>query len=255
MSRVKIMCNPPRKATNGMHPLHDIDPGPKAPDRINCLIEIPKGSRNKYELDKKKGIYELSRTLYSPMIYPGDYGFIPQSHYDDGDPLDVLVMVNEPTFTGCLIEARPVGIFRMLDKGQADDKILCVPCHNPYFGNVHDLPDVPPHFLMELAHFFAVYKELEGSRTVSLGWDNVTVAHERINHALSLYKKVGPKVASEDPEVAAPRKQLPRKSAAAKKSAPKKSAAKKVAAKKATVKKATIKKAAAKKAAKRTGNK
>lgn len=172
-----------------MHPLHDISPGDNAPERINCLIEIPKGSRNKYELNKENGLFELSRTLYSPMIYPGDYGLIPQTHYDDGDPLDVIVMVNEPTFTGCLIEARPIGIFRMLDKGEADDKILCVPCHNPYFGNIHDLEDVPPHFLIEVAHFFAVYKDLEGSRTLSLGWENASVAHRQIKRSIDLYKE------------------------------------------------------------------
>lgn len=171
------------------HPWHDLDPGADAPEKINVVVEIPKGSRNKYELDKESGLYHLSRVLYSPMIYPGDYGFIPQSFYEDGDPLDILILINEPTFVGCIVEVRPVGIFKMLDKGLPDDKILCVPCHNPFFGNIYDLNDVPPHFLMEVAHFFAVYKDLEGSRIVSLGWDSAEVAHRQIAHSLELYRE------------------------------------------------------------------
>ena len=127
-----------------MHPLHDLTPGNNPPFEINVLVEIPKGSRNKYELDKKTGMFKLDRTLYSPMIYPGDYGLVPQTHYDDGDPLDVLILGNEPTFTGCIVEVRPIGIFRMLDKGDHDDKILAVPVGNPYFKSFHDLIDVPP---------------------------------------------------------------------------------------------------------------
>ncbi|CAN5431948.1 inorganic diphosphatase [soil metagenome] len=173
-----------------MHPLHDLTPGPNPPLEINCLVEIPKGSRNKYELDKKTGMFKLDRTLYSPMIYPGDYGLVPQTHYDDGDPLDVLILANEPTFTGCIVEVRPIGIFRMLDKGDHDDKILAVPVGNPYFRNFHDLIDVPPHFLEEVGHFFQVYKDLEGSRTQPLGWESVEVARKRITHAIRLYKEL-----------------------------------------------------------------
>lgn len=172
-----------------VHPWHDLPTGPKPPEKINVVVEIPKGSRNKYELDKDSGLYCLSRTLYSPMIYPGDYGLIPQTYYEDHDPLDALILLNEPTFVGCIVEVRPVGIFRMLDKGEPDDKVLCVPCGNPYFGNVYNLQDVAPHFLMEVAHFFAVYKDLEGSRTLSLGWEPVETAHRQIHHAMDLYKK------------------------------------------------------------------
>ncbi len=172
-----------------MHPWHDIPPAHALPDRIHVVVEIPKGSRNKYELNKSTGLYHLSRVLYSPMIYPGDYGFIPQTYYEDHDPLDAIVLINEPTFTGCVVEARPIGIFRMLDQGEPDDKILCVPVHNPFFGNVQDLKDVAPHFLAEVAHFFAVYKDLEGSRTLPLGWDGREVAMKQINHAIELYEK------------------------------------------------------------------
>jgi inorganic pyrophosphatase len=172
-----------------MHPWHDLPPGPNPPEKVNVLVEIPKGSRNKYELEKESGLYTLSRTLYSPMIYPGEYGLIPQTYYEDHDPLDAIVLVNEPTFTGCIVEARPVGIFRMLDKGEPDDKILCVPSNNPFFSNIYTLQDVPPHFLKEVAHFFAVYKDLEGSRTLSLGWESVEVAHKQIRHAIQLYEE------------------------------------------------------------------
>jgi inorganic pyrophosphatase len=103
---------------------HELEPGPHAPDIIHVVVEIPKGSRNKYEFHKSTGAFKLDRVLYSPVHYPGDYGFIPQSYYGDGDPLDVLVMTNLPTFTGCIVEARPIGMFRMLDKGEADDKVL-----------------------------------------------------------------------------------------------------------------------------------
>ncbi len=170
-----------------MHPWHDLESGKNTPDSLNVIVEIPKGSRNKYELNKEKGIYEMSRTLYSPMIYPGDYGFIPRTYYEDNDPLDVLLMINEPTFPGCLIEVRPIGVFKMLDKGEPDDKILCVPKHNPYFNSTKDLSDVPPHFLVEVAHFFAVYKDLEGSRTLSLGWEGAATAKSLVNHAVELY--------------------------------------------------------------------
>ena len=172
-----------------MHPLHDLLPGSNPPYEINCIVEIPKGSRNKYELDKKSGMFWLDRTLYSPMIYPGDYGLIPQTHYDDGDPLDVLILGNEPTFTGCVVEVRPIGIFRMLDKGDHDDKILSVPIGNPYFRNFHDLIDVPAHYLDEVAHFFQVYKDLEGHRTQPLGWEPVDVARTQIRHAIQLYRE------------------------------------------------------------------
>ena len=99
---------------------HDLDPGPSVPDVIHVIVEIPKGSRNKYEYHKQTGAFKLDRVLNSPVHYPGDYGFIPQTYYEDGDPLDVLVVTNLPTFTGCIVEARPIGMFRMRDKGEAD---------------------------------------------------------------------------------------------------------------------------------------
>lgn len=177
-----------------MHPWHDIETGDNPPDTLNVIVEIPKGSRNKYELNKHTGLYELSRVLYSPMIYPGDYGFIPRSYYEDEDPLDAILLINEPTFTGCIVESRPIGIFKMMDKGQPDDKILCVPKHNPFFDSTSDLSDVPPHFKKEVAHFFAVYKDLEGSRTLSLGWEDAASAKKQIEHAQKLYSETREKL-------------------------------------------------------------
>jgi len=166
---------------------HDIPPGPDVPQVIYVIVEIPKRSRNKFEYDKRAGFLQLDRVLYSSLHYPGDYGFIPRSHYDDGDPLDVLVMTNEPTFPGCVIEARPVGIFRMRDRGVADDKILAVPATDPLFEGMRELEDVQPHFLQEVSHFFSVYKDLQHIRVETLKWEGREAALEEIERALHLY--------------------------------------------------------------------
>jgi len=129
---------------------------------INVIIEVPKGSRNKYEYDTEMGCIQLNRVLYSSMHYPGDYGLIPQTVSEDGDPLDVLVMVGGPSFPGCIIQARPIGLFRMLDSEEADDKVLAVPASDPLYRDYLEIADIPQHFLAEVAHFFTVYKDLEG---------------------------------------------------------------------------------------------
>lgn len=147
-----------------------ISPGTDIPSVVNMIVEIPKGHRNKFELDKETGLIKLDRYLYSSSVYPGDYGFIPQTLAEDADPLDIQVMVNEPTFSGCLIEARVVGLFKMIDKGVNDFKVLGVPNADPLFGHIRKLEDVPPHFLREVEHFFGTYKQLEGVATSSLGW-------------------------------------------------------------------------------------
>ena len=165
----------------------DLLPGPDVPHMIHVVVEIPKGSRNKYEFDKSTGLLRLDWVLYSPIHYPGDYGLIPRTLYEDGDPLDVLVMVTEPTFPGCIIAARPIGLFRMMDREVPDDKILAVPAMDPLFQDYHDISDIPQHFLREVAHFFAVYKDLEGGRVRTLGWENADRARERILHAVRLY--------------------------------------------------------------------
>lgn len=166
---------------------HELDPGPDIPDVIHVVVEIPKGSRNKYEYHKKSGAFKLDRVLYSPVHYPGDYGFIPQTFYDDGDPLDVLVMTNLPTFTGCIVEARPIGMFRMLDKGEADDKVLAVLHYDPFFADYRDYKELPAHYLKEVEHFFTVYKDLEGARVEPIGWEGSQTAKERIGYGVNLY--------------------------------------------------------------------
>lgn len=157
-----------------------LPPGPNVPQVINVIVEIPKGSRNKFEIDKNSGLIKLDRYLYSSLMYPGDYGFVPQTLAEDGDPLDVLVMVNEPTFSGCLIEARPIGIFKMTDRGDNDFKILAVPNTDPLCAEIHDLWRVPPHFLREVEHFFATYKQLEAAVVQPQGWEPVEKAKEEV---------------------------------------------------------------------------
>ncbi len=166
-----------------------VPPGPSTPEVINVIVEIPKGRRSKFEVDKETGLIRLDRYLYSSSQYPGDYGFVPQTLAEDGDPLDVLVMVNEPTFPGCLISARPLGLFKMTDKGDNDFKILAVPDTDPIFAEHHDLWRVPPHFLREVEHFFATYKALEGegSEVTTMGWDNVEKAHKEIEASILRY--------------------------------------------------------------------
>jgi inorganic pyrophosphatase len=168
---------------------HELSPGPDWPHVIYVVVEIPKKSRNKYEYDEQRGFVKLDRVLFSSLHYPGDYGMIPQTLGADGDPLDVLVMVNEPTFSGCVIEARPLGIFHLIDKGQTDDKILAVPEYDPLFNEYRALENVPPHFLEEMAHFFNVYKDLESAEVVGTGWDGLEVAHSEIENAVARYRR------------------------------------------------------------------
>jgi inorganic pyrophosphatase len=176
-----------------MNPHLEVSPGPKVPEVVNVYVEIPKGRRSKFEVDKRTGLLRLDRYLYSSLHYPGDYGFIPQTLAEDGDPLDILVMVNEPTFSGCLIEARPIGLFKMTDKGVNDYKVLAVPHRDPIFAELHDLWRVPAHFLKEVEHFFATYKELEnpdGEDVVkTLGWETADKAREEIHGSIERFRK------------------------------------------------------------------
>lgn len=166
-----------------------IPPGTNIPSVVNMIVEIPKGRRNKFELDKETGLIKLDRYLYSSSVYPGDYGFVPQTLAADGDPLDILVMVNEPTFSGCLIEARVVGMFRMKDKGADDFKVLGVPNADPLFSHVKRLEDVPPHFLREVEHFFGTYKQLEGAITESLGWIAAEAATKEVRDSVDRFRE------------------------------------------------------------------
>ncbi|NLE44491.1 MAG: inorganic diphosphatase [Chloroflexi bacterium] len=169
---------------------HELPPGPDWPKVIYVVVEIPKKSRNKYEYDEQGGFVKMDRVLSSSLHYPGDYGFVPQTLHDDGDPLDVLVMINEPTFSGCVIEARPLGVYHLVDKGQPDDKILAVPHTDPVFSDYRSLNDVPSHFLKEMAHFFGVYKDLEQATVIGKGWEGVKKAYEQIERAAVQYQKL-----------------------------------------------------------------
>jgi inorganic pyrophosphatase len=180
---------PPRTQGRGLHPWHDIASGSQAPAVVNAIIEIPTNTRNKYELDKEYGVFRLDRVLHSAVHYPGDYGFIPRTLGDDGDPLDVLVITTIPVFTGCLVECRPIGLFHLVDKGKADEKVLAVPVSDPYSEGVDALDDIPKHTLKEIEHFFQVYKDLEGVTTRTRGFEGVPEAHEAITYAMGLYKK------------------------------------------------------------------
>ena len=150
---------------------------------IEVVVEIAKGGRNKYEYDQERGVFVLDRVLYSSVHYPTDYGFIPETLAADGDPLDVMVMIEEPTFTGCHVLARPVGILIMHDEKGQDEKVLSVPVRDPRFDHISDLDDVSPHLLKEIENFFATYKTLEGKHTITLGWNNVEVALRTIEEA------------------------------------------------------------------------
>lgn len=169
-----------------------VKPGPNVPAVVHAIVEIPKGRRSKFEVDKETGLLRLDRYLYSSLHYPGDYGFIPQTLAEDGDPLDILVMVNEPTFTGCLIEARPIGLFKMTDRGLNDYKVLAVPSSDPIFAEYNDLWRVPPHFLREVEHFFGTYKELEGKAgedvVQTLGWEAADKARAEVLACVERYK-------------------------------------------------------------------
>jgi len=171
-----------------INPWHDLPAGIHPPDQVTALVEIPSGSRNKYELDKQSGLIRLDRVLYSSMHYPGDYGFIPRTLHEDGDPLDVLVRINEPTFPGCQIDCRPLGVLKMLDRGEPDDKILAVPSNDPYYHEYFDIADLSQHYLKEVEHFFHIYKDLEGRRVEIVGWEKSEVAAEVICDSIARYQ-------------------------------------------------------------------
>jgi len=143
------------------HPWHDIDVGPDAPDVFNSIIEIPQGCKVKYELDKESGLLRVDRMLYSSVVYPANYGFIPRTHADDGDPLDVLVLAQEPVDPLSILRARPIGLMSMLDDEEEDAKIICIHMDDPAFNDYWHIKELPDHRLLELRRFFQDYKALE----------------------------------------------------------------------------------------------
>jgi inorganic pyrophosphatase len=156
---------------------------------VEVMIEIPKGSRNKYEFDPSKKRIRLDRMLFSAMHYPSDYGFIIDTLAEDGDALDALVLLWEPTFPGCVIEAKPIGMFKMHDEKGPDQKILCVPLNDPMWNYLESLDQVPSQLLNEIEHFFKVYKELEKKKTGVEGWDNKDAAIAKIKESRERFRK------------------------------------------------------------------
>jgi inorganic pyrophosphatase len=161
--------------------------GENAPEVINAVVEIPLGEVNKYEYDKTLQLFRLDRNLHSPVHYPGDYGFIPSTLSGDGDPLDVLVLVDAPSFAGCLIEVRPIGMLEMIDQGKLDEKILAVGLNNPRYRDVRNYSEIYPHVLREILHFFSIYKDLEGKRTEMVGWHNSAKARTVVVESAERY--------------------------------------------------------------------
>jgi len=168
--------------------LRDLETGPNPPEVVYAVVESPKGTENKYEYDVEKKAIVLDRVLYSAVHFPGDYGFLPRTLDEDGDPLDILVLVTNPTFPGCIMVARPVGLLRMLDGDKRDDKILAVPTGDPRYAGYHDLNDLPEHNLKEIAYLFETYKVLEGKKVRIIGWKNAASAKRVIQHCQELFR-------------------------------------------------------------------
>lgn len=154
---------------------------------VEAVIEIPAGGRNKYEYDSERGVFRLDRVLYASVHYPTDYGFVPDTLSEDGDHLDVLVIVEESTFPGCHVPARPIGVLNMIDVNGEDRKILAVPVGDPRFADVRDIDDISQHWLREIENFFGTYKTLEGVATTVKGWDHQDRALEVIEECTERY--------------------------------------------------------------------
>jgi inorganic pyrophosphatase len=167
--------------------LYDIDPGPDSPEIVRMIVEIPQHSANKYEYDGVLGVFRLDRALYSPLHYPGDYGFIPGTLAEDNDPLDCLVLVQQPSYPGVLIEVRPVGVLNMVDSSERDQKILAVPTRNPRYDEIHTMDQIFHHVRREIEHFFSIYKELEGKVTTMEGWGGPREARKAIGDCRQRY--------------------------------------------------------------------
>ena len=170
-----------------MHLLHDIDPGTK--DSMNVIIEINKGSKNKYEIDKETGIIALDRVLHSAQDYPFDYGFVPQTLWDDGDALDVVLLTTHPLAPGILVRSRPIAIMRMIDGGEGDDKVIAVPVDDPRFADMKDLADINKHMVKEIEHFFSTYKQIQKKEVEVKGFEGKDAAEAAFLRSREMYDK------------------------------------------------------------------
>ncbi len=166
---------------------HDLSPGTK--DEINVIVEINRGSKNKFEVDKATGLIALDRVLYTAQDFPFDYGFVPQTLWHDDDPLDVVLLTTHPLLPGVLVRARPVAIMNMIDSGEGDDKIIAVPAGDPRWANIKDLKDINPHTLKEIEHFYATYKKLQNKIVEVKGFKGKAEAEKAFEEGSLLYKK------------------------------------------------------------------
>jgi len=170
------------------NPWHHVSVGDRVPQYVNSIIEIPKGSRAKYELDKASGLLRLDRVLYSSVYYPANYGFIPQSYCDDHDPLDILILSQIEVEPLCIVEAKVIGVMQMTDNGEADDKIIAVAANDVSINHINDIDELPPHFIHELRHFFEEYKTLENKKVVVEEFQHRTTAEAIIEKSLVDYQ-------------------------------------------------------------------
>ncbi len=168
---------------------HDISSERIKPNNFEALIEIPKGCKAKYELDKETGILKLDRVLYTSTVYPANYGFIPRTYAEDGDPLDVLVLTNESIFPMTLVSCYPIGVIKMLDGGKLDEKIIAIPFRDPTYNEYYDIKELPKHVFEEMMHFFEVYKKLENKKTAVKEIAHRDEAVEIVRKCLDLYKE------------------------------------------------------------------
>jgi len=171
------------------HPWHGVHYGSKAPDIVTALIEIPQGSRTKYEVDKESGLLKLDRVIYSSFQYPVNYGFIPQTLGQDGDPLDILVLCSQTIQSLCLVDAKVIGNMQMIDSGQLDDKIIAVAATDPSVNHISRMEELPQHFLLELKNFFEQYKVLENKKVEIDTFQDQFIAGRVITEAIDCYKK------------------------------------------------------------------
>lgn len=168
---------------------HDISVGDKAPEEFNCIIEIPKGSHNKYEIDKETGLIQLDRVLHTAQHYPVDYGFVPRTLWDDGDAVDVVVLTTSSLHPGILVKVRPVGVMDMVDNGESDVKIIVVPVKDPRWNDVQDISDVNTHTIKEVKHFFETYKDLQNKKVEIKSVDGKAEAMTAIERGMKMYNE------------------------------------------------------------------
>ena len=171
------------------NPWHSVSPGNDLPNIVNGIIEIPKGTRAKYELDKESGMLRLDRVLYSSVYYPANYGFIPQSYCDDKDPLDILIISQIDVVPMCIVQAKEIGVMRMLDNGEADDKIISVAVGDPSVSHINDIAELPAHFISELRSFFEDYKKLERKTVVVEEFLDRKTAIKILQDSFTMYRK------------------------------------------------------------------